>query len=95
MAKLIGRKMARELCETKAKKVSEASIQKAQNDNLSQLFKTFPLFAFRPQVLEMILLVSIQNLKTLNLKNPYNLRLFSEKNYHHKRGNAKSTSRIK
>ena len=42
--KLIGRKNASESCDKKGKKVSEASIRKAENDNLSQLFKTFPLF---------------------------------------------------
>jgi hypothetical protein len=56
--KLIGRKKAMESCDKKGKKVSEASIRKAENDNLSQLFKTFPLFGAWPQVLKRILLVS-------------------------------------
>jgi hypothetical protein len=56
--KLIGRKKAMEACDKKGKKVSEASIRKAENDNLAQLFKTFPLFGAWPQVLKRILLVS-------------------------------------
>jgi hypothetical protein len=56
--KLIGRKIARESCAKKGKKVSEASIRKAENDNLTQLFKAFPLFGAWPQVLKRILLVS-------------------------------------
>ena len=42
--KLIGRRIARVSCDKKGKKVSEASIRKAENDNLTQLFKIFPLF---------------------------------------------------
>jgi len=57
--KLIGRKNAIESCDKKGKKTSEASIRKAENDNLSHLFKTFPLFGTWPQVLKRILLVSI------------------------------------
>ncbi len=57
--KLIGRKNAIDSCDKKGKKTAEASIRKAENDNLSQLFKTFPLFGTWPQVLKRILLVSI------------------------------------
>ena len=57
--KLIGRKNAIESCDKKGKKTTEASIRKAENDNLSQLFKIFPLFGTWPQVLKRILLVSI------------------------------------
>ena len=56
--KLIGRRKAMESCDKKGKKVSEASIRKAENENLAQLFKTFPLFGTWPQVLKRILLVS-------------------------------------
>jgi hypothetical protein len=56
---LIGRKNAIESIDKKGKKTSEASIRKAENDNLSNLFKTFPLFGTWPQVLKRILLVSI------------------------------------
>ena len=56
--KLTGRKKARESCDKKGKKVSEASIRKSENENLAQLFKTFPLFGAWPQVLKRILLVS-------------------------------------
>ena len=41
--KLIGRKNAIESCDKKGKKTTDASIRKAENDNLSQLFKIFPL----------------------------------------------------
>ena len=58
--KSIGRRKAKESCDIKGKKVSKASIRKAENDNLSQLFKTFPLFGTWPQVLKRILLVSIE-----------------------------------
>jgi hypothetical protein len=58
--KLIGRRKARESCDIKGKKVSETSIRKAETDNLSQSFKTFPLFGTWPQVLQRILLVSIE-----------------------------------
>ena len=47
-----------ESCDEKGKKFSEASIRKAENKNLAQLFKTFPLFGAWPQALKMILLVS-------------------------------------
>ncbi len=57
--KLIGWRNAIESCDKKGKKTTEASIRKAENDNLSQLFKTFPLFRTWPQVLKRILLVSI------------------------------------
>ena len=57
--KLIGWRKAKESCDDKGKKTSSASIRKAKNDNLSQLFKTFPLFGTWPQVLKRILLVSI------------------------------------
>ena len=57
--KLIGRKNAIESCDKKGKKTTEASIRKAENDNLTQLFKTFPLFGTWPQVLKRFLLVSI------------------------------------
>jgi hypothetical protein len=57
--KLIGRKNAIESIDKKGKKTSEASIRKAESDNLSNLFKTFPLFGTWPQVLKRILLVSI------------------------------------
>ena len=56
--KLIGRKNAIDSCDKKGKKTTDASIRKAENDNLSQLFKTFPLFGTWPQVLKRILLVS-------------------------------------
>jgi hypothetical protein len=56
--KLIGRRKAMESCDKKGKKVSEAIIRKAENENLAQLFKTFPLFGTWPQVLKRILLVS-------------------------------------
>jgi hypothetical protein len=56
---MIGRKNALKSCDKKGKKVSEASIRKVENDNLSRLFKTFPLFGTWPQVLKRILLVSI------------------------------------
>ncbi len=56
---LVGRRIALESCDKKGKKVSEASIRKAENDNLTQLFKTFPLFGTWPQVIKMILLVSV------------------------------------
>ena len=42
--KLTGWKKAMESCDKQGKKVSEASIRKAENDNLSQLFKKFSLF---------------------------------------------------
>ena len=57
--KLIGRKNAVDSCGKSKKKTTEASIRKAENDNLSQLFKIFPLFGTWPQVLKRILLVSI------------------------------------
>ena len=56
--KLIGRKNAVDSCGKNKKKTTEASIRKAENDNLSQLFKIFPLFGTWPQVLKRILLVS-------------------------------------
>ena len=62
--KLIGRKNAIDSCDKKGKKTTEASIRKAENDNLSQLFKTFPLFGTWPQVLKRILLVSIALFKS-------------------------------
>ena len=57
--KLIGRRKAIECCDKKGKKTTEVSIRKAENDNLSQLFKTFPLFETWPQVLKRILLLSV------------------------------------
>jgi hypothetical protein len=57
--KLIGRKNAIESCDKKGKKTTKASIRKAENDNLSKLFKTFPVFGTWPHVLKRILLVSI------------------------------------
>ena len=62
--KLIERKNAIESCDKKGKKTTDASIRKAENDNLSQLFKTFPLFGTWPQVLKRILLVSISQCDT-------------------------------
>jgi hypothetical protein len=56
--KLIGRKKTMKSCDKKGKRVSEASIRKAENENLAQLFKTFPLFGAWPQVLKRFLLVS-------------------------------------
>ena len=56
--KLIGWKKAMESCDKKGKKVSEASIRNADNENLAQFFKTFPLFGAWSQVLKRILLVS-------------------------------------
>ena len=64
--KLIGRRKAGESCDIKGKKVSEASIRKAENDNLSQLFKTFPLFGTWPQVLKRFFFVSTELLNQLN-----------------------------
>jgi hypothetical protein len=43
--------MAKEVCELTMKKISKAITRKAEKDNLIQLFKRFPLFASRPQVL--------------------------------------------
>ena len=57
--KLIGRKNAIESCDKKGKKTTDASIRKAENDNLTQLFKTFPLFGTWPQVFKRIVLVRI------------------------------------
>ncbi len=57
--KFIGRKNAIESCDKKGKKTTKASLRKTENDNLSHLFKTFPLFGTWPQVLKRILLVSI------------------------------------
>jgi len=58
--KLIGRRIARESCDKKGKRVSEASIRKSENDNLKRLFKTGPPFGTWPQVLIRIYLVSIE-----------------------------------
>jgi hypothetical protein len=49
--KLNGRRKAMESCDKKGKKTTEASIRKAENDSLSQLFKTFPLSGTWSQVL--------------------------------------------
>ena len=45
--KLIGRKKAMESCDKKGKKVSEASIRKAENDNLKQAFEKPKTITFR------------------------------------------------
>jgi hypothetical protein len=64
---LIGHRIDRESCDKKGKKVSEAIIQKAENDNLTQVFIPFPLFGTWPQVLKRILLVSIELMNQLNI----------------------------
>ena len=57
--KLIGRKNAVDSCGKSKKKTTEASIRKAENDNLSHLFKTVPLFRRWPHDLKRFVLVSI------------------------------------
>ena len=50
------------------KKVSEASIRKAEHDNLCKLFRSFTLFATWSHVFKGILLVSIEVLKSMKRK---------------------------
>jgi hypothetical protein len=79
---LIGRKNAIKSCDKKGRKTTEASIRKAENDNLTQLFKTFPLFGTWPQVLKRILLVSIALFEKRKLFSITNGNLFTgEKKY--------------
>ncbi len=58
---LVGQRVAKESCDKKGKKTSERSIRKAENENLPQLFKTFPLFGTWPQVLKRIILVIVES----------------------------------
>ncbi len=64
IGKLIDRRMAKEVCELKMKKVSKANIMKVESDDLSQFFKRFAIFASWPQVLKRILLVRNPTLVT-------------------------------
>jgi hypothetical protein len=50
------------------KKINKSQLKKAENTNLDDLLKSYPLFQIWPQVLKQILLVSFE-LKTQNLSN--------------------------